>query len=180
MMNKKTTIFAAVAVLATAASANAFFGSDKLTKEEVLQAQEAWAQGIVTIGKAKLDGGDYRTAAKKHIENLYAYGETPVLFKPTKAVQDQFRGTFDEALSYFVGGIVPEDSGFAINPWTAVRFENEGMMIDDDSATAMGNYYFTTLDGTEVKVEYTFGYVRGDDGNVRINVHHSSVPFAAS
>lgn len=180
MRKKNLTVLAGITALATAASAHAFWGSDRLSEAEILKAQDAWAQGIVNIGKAKLDGGDYRQAARTHIETLYAYGETPVLFKPTKAVQDQFRGSFDEALSYFVGGIVAEDKGFAINPWTAVRFENNALMIDEDSATAMGNYYFTTLDGDEVKVEYTFGYVRGDDGQVKINVHHSSVPFPAS
>ena len=180
MLNTKMKLIVGAAALGTMASAHAFFGSDRMTKAEIMQAQDAWAQGIVDIGKAKLDGGDYRAQARTHIDTLYAYGHTPVLFKPTKAVEDQFRGSFDEALSYFVGGDISEDKGFAINPWTAVRFENEGLVIDKDSATAMGNYYFTTLEGDEVKVEYTFGYVRGDDGNVRINVHHSSVPFPAS
>ena len=42
---------------------------------------------------------------------------------------------------------------------------------------AMGNYFFTTPEGDEVKVEYSFGYVLDDGGNVRINLHHSSMPF---
>jgi len=29
----------------------------------------------------------------------------------------------------------------------------------------------------KVRVEYTFGYKRNDDGKVRIYLHHSSVPF---
>ena len=40
----------------------------------------------------------------------------------------------------------------------------------------MGNYFFTTPEGDEVKVEYTFGYVLDDEGALRINVHHSSMP----
>jgi hypothetical protein len=45
-------------------------------------------------------------------------------------------------------------------------------------AVAMGNYWFTPADGgPETKVEYTFGYVRGEDGALKIVVHHSSVPF---
>lgn len=180
MNSKSLKVVAGIAAIGAAASAHAFFGSDKLSETEIKQAQQAWAEGIVNIGKAKLTDGDYRAAARDHINTLYAYGQSPVLFKPTKAAQDQFRGSFDEALSYFVGGIVPEDKGFAINPWTEVRFENEDLVIDKDSATAMGNYYFTTLDGQEVKVEYTFGYIRGDDGAVRINVHHSSLPYPAS
>ena len=49
-----------------------------------------------------------------------------------------------------------EDKGFA-NPWTKVRFENAGMILEENRAIAMGNY-FTDLDGNEAKAEYTFGY----------------------
>jgi hypothetical protein len=42
---------------------------------------------------------------------------------------------------------------------------------------AMGNYFFTDLSGIMVKVEYTFGYIRGNNGNLKINLHHSSLPF---
>ena len=40
----------------------------------------------------------------------------------------------------------------------------------------MGNYFFTDSNGDEVKVEYTFGYVSDENGNLRIQVHHSSMP----
>lgn len=165
-----------IAMLATPALAK----KAAITEAEILAAQEAWAAGIVAIGKASIDGGDYAAAARQHIADLYAYGESTVLFKPTKAAADQFRGTSDEALSYFVRGDIAEDQGFAINPWTAVRFENEDLVIDSDSALAMGNYYFTDPDGNEVKVEYSFGYIRGADGRLRINLHHSSLPFAVN
>ena len=52
-----------------------------------------------------------------------------------------------------------EDGGFAIQPWTKVRFENTGFILEESRAIAMGNYFFTTTDGIEVKVEYTFGYI---------------------
>ena len=42
----------------------------------------------------------------------------------------------------------------------------------------MGEYYFTTLEGTVAKVEYTFQYKRGADGNLKIVVHHSSLPYS--
>merc|ERR1712107_751934 len=32
-------------------------------------------------------------------------------------------------------------------------------------------------DGKETKVEYTFGYFRDSEGQLRINLHHSSLPF---
>ena len=34
--------------------------------------------------------------------------------------------------------------------------------------------------GDEVRVEYTFGYRKNDDGKCRIFLHHSSVPYAAA
>jgi len=44
----------------------------------------------------------------------------------------------------------------------------------------MGDYVFTdATSGDKVRVEYTFGYKRNDDGKVRIYLHHSSVPYAA-
>lgn len=148
-------------------------GHHKITKEEINAAQKAWGDGIVAIGKAE----DHKKAAMEHIEKLYAYGLGPVLFKPTKAAMVQFRDDKDEALSYFVGGKEPEDNGFALAPYTKVRFENHGIAIDCDSALAQGNYYFTKTDGQEIKVEYSFGYVEDKDGKLRINLHHSSLPY---
>lgn len=150
-----------------------------ITAEEVAAAQTAWGEGIVAIGKAFTEGGDFKAAAESHINEFYAYGDdNTVLFKPTLAAQDQFRGTFAEALSYFIGTDGTEDGGFAIKPWTAVRWENEGTVTDGDSAIAMGNYYFTDTDGKDTKVEYTFGYLRDADGKLKINLHHSSLPFS--
>jgi hypothetical protein len=149
-----------------------------ITKADVAEAQQAWGEGIVTIGKAFSEGDDYTEAAEEHIERFYAYGSHPVLFKPTLAAEEQFRGDFDGALSYFVGGSIDEDNGFAIAPYTDVRWENEATFVDSDSAMAMGNYYFTRTSGEEVKVEYSFGYVRDKEGDLKIVLHHSSLPYA--
>jgi hypothetical protein len=145
----------------------------KITKDEINAAQKAWAEGIVNIGKAD----DSKKAALDHLNTLYGYNIGTVLFKPTKASADQFRETKDEALSYFVGGEIKEDSGFALAPYTKVRFDNDDVIIDCDSALAMGNYYFTTTEGQEIKVEYSFGYVKDDKGDLKINLHHSSLPY---
>ena len=153
-------------------------GGKKVTKSEVEAAQREWGQGIVAISRVHSDGGNYEARARQHINTLYAYGETDVMFKPTLASDDQFRETFDEALSYFIGRSGTEDSGFAISGWTNVRWENDGIYTDSNSAMAMGNYYFTGPDGSDTKVEYTFGYVRGDDGKLKINLHHSSLPYS--
>ncbi|MEM6409018.1 MAG: phosphoribosyl-AMP cyclohydrolase [Pseudomonadota bacterium] len=149
-----------------------------ISEQAVIDAQTAWGEGIVAISATHKDGGDFKTRATEHIETLYAYGESDVMFKPTLAAQDQFREKFGEALSYFVGTDGTEDSGFAIKGWTNVRWENNGIFTSDDSAMAMGNYYFTGPDGNETKVEYTFGYILDDAGDLKINLHHSSLPFS--
>lgn len=171
------TILATAAIL-TLSTTSAYAGEcsaghHKITKEEIVAAQKAWGDGIVAIGRAD----DHKKAALKHINNLYAYDLGPVLFKPTKASVVQFRNTKDEALSYFVGGKEPEDKGFALAPYTKVRFENHGIAIDCDTALAQGNYYFMKTDGQKIKVEYSFGYVEDKDGHLKINLHHSSLPY---
>lgn len=152
-----------------------------ITAGEVHQAQEIWGAGIVAIGKAFTDKGDYTGAAGNHLDTLYAFEAGPVLFKPTKAAEIQFRPTREAALSYFVGenDSYKEDHGFAVHPWTKVRFENTETYIHGDYAVAMGNYFFTETNGNEVKVEYTFGYFKDSSGKLKINLHHSSIPFSA-
>lgn len=177
LMFKKTALSAAVMSVAIIGGAHAGSNSS-LTAGQVDQLRTAWGEGIVKIGSVYSSGGDYKAAAKDHIDQFYAYGEADVLFKPTLASDDQFRGSFDEALSYFVGGIVSEDGGFAIAPYTNVRWENEGTTISGNLGMAMGNYFFTKTDGSEVKVEYSFGVQKMDDGDVKIVLHHSSLPFA--
>ncbi|NBC66247.1 MAG: phosphoribosyl-AMP cyclohydrolase [Bacteroidetes bacterium] len=156
--------------------------SSPITQQEVEAAQEAWGQGIVEIGQAFTNEEDYREAAANHVREFYAYGDETILFKPTLASEDQFREDFDQALSYFVGTEGTEDGGFAIAPYTNVRWENEGTIIDEDGdmAVAMGNYFFTGTDGNETKVEYSFAYMKDEDGNLRIILHHSSLPYSPS
>ncbi len=153
--------------------------SENITKDQVLAAQKAWGDGIVRISAAHTKKEDFEAVAKDHVETLYAYGLTPVLFKPTLAAEVQFRSTFEQAMSYFVAanGACPEDKGFAIKGWTAVRFENVDVITSGNTAMAMGNYFFTSPEGEEVKVEYSFGYLLDTDGKVRINLHHSSMPY---
>ncbi len=162
------TLFAAPALAATCAP-----HQKPITPEEVAAAQQAWASGIVAIGQAK----DPKKAALEHLNTLYAYDMGKVLFKPTKAAVVQFRDSKEEALSYFVGGKEPEDKGFALAPFTKVRFENHTVAMDCDSALAQGNYYFTPSSGEDIKVEYSFGYVRDANGRLKINLHHSSLPY---
>lgn len=166
------TLSAATLLMALPAAATP---AGPITLAEIEAAQASWGAGIVAIGQA----ADPRAAADAHIRAHYAFGQTPVLFKPTLASVDPFRGTFDEALSYFVGGGHREDSGFALAPWTSVRFANDTVSADTDSALAMGTYWFGRADGSETRVEYTLGYVRAPDGTLRINLQHSSLPAPA-
>ena len=149
-----------------------------ITKQEVEAAQASWGAGIIRIGKAHSEGGDYVGAAQEHLKTLYGYHLGDVVFKPTLAAEAQFRNDVEGALSYFVGGNekYAEDGGFAIKGWTNVRFENSDVIIDGNTALAMGNYFFTAPDGAEVKVEYTFGYIEDEKGKLRIQLHHSSMP----
>lgn len=170
--------------VAAAAAAAQVDQSDRcITEQEVVAAQKAWGEGIVRIGEVYTAGGDYAAAAAAHIDKFYGYDESLVLFKPTLASVVQFRTSFDSALSYFIGGnpSFPEDKGFAIKPWTNVRWQNVGITNNAcNMAVAMGNYFFTGKDGAETKVEYTFGYIRNAKGDLKIVVHQSSVPYAGA
>merc|ERR1712050_395225 len=163
-------------------------GPAPISIEEVEAAQQLWADSIASISKVYLDGGDYVAAAGEAAGKLYGYGKSDVLFKPTKATAHPFRPTGEDAMSYFVGAeamsndkFKGEDAGFAINGgkgWKSVVFRNHKVDLNGPTAQAMGDYIFTdATSGDEVRVEYTFGYKRCDDGNVRIYLHHSSVPY---
>jgi len=160
-----------------------------VTEDEVRAAQAAWSNAIKTISKTYLSDGDYVAAAAEAAGELYGYGHTNVLFKPTKAAEFQFRPMASEAMSYFVGGDAvdngyKEDGGFAINGgkgWSDVVFDNHQIEVNGDTAIAMGNYYFTcATTKSKTKVEYTFGYKKNADGKVRIFLHHSSVPYSVA
>lgn len=155
--------------------ANAQYG---ITDQEVRATQEKWGAGIVRIGDVFLSKGDYKQEALDHIMDLYDYELGSVAFKPTLVSKIPFRSTIEGALSYFVGGNsnFPEDKGFAIAPYTNVRFENHKIFTYGMKAFAMGHYYFTKLDGEEIKVEYTLGFFkRGSD--IKITLQDSSVPY---
>jgi len=160
-----------------------------ITEQDVQECQAKWANAIQTISKTYLEDGDYIQAAGDAAAELYGYGRTNVLFKPTKAADEPFRPTGESAMSYFVGGSavengLEEDAGFAINGgkgWAKVVFDNHQIEYLGNAAIAMGTYYFTCATTAEIaRVEYTFGYKRNDDGKSRIFLHHSSVPYAPS
>ena len=150
-----------------------------ITEDQDIEAQNQWGAGVVKIGSLKSIRKECEIFAGTFLDQHYCFGKSTVLFKPTKCAQEQFRPTKAEATSYFIAGegrSCEEDKGFAINPWTKVRFENTGFILEEKRALAMGNYYFTDLEGNEAKVEYTFGY-QLIDGTLKIDLHHSSFPY---
>merc|ERR1712157_385871 len=160
-----------------------------VTRAEVLEVQSKWAAAIANISKVHKEGGDYIKAAGEAAGELYAYGHSDVMFKPTKAAEFPFRPTAEEAMSYFVGGNVvdggyKEDGGFAINGgkgWKSCVYKNHQVQLKGGLGIAMGTYDFTcATTGSVATVEYTFGYTRCTDGKVRIFLHHSSVPYSAA
>ncbi|MGB0633374.1 MAG: hypothetical protein ACPGKX_02230 [Flavobacteriaceae bacterium] len=152
-----------------------------ISLKDVQSIQKKWGENLVELGKLKGDFDACKKESKLMIDSLYGFDNGEVLFKPTKAKDQQFRLTFEGAQSYFIGEdqSFSEDKGFALQPWTNVRFENASVILNEKSAIAMGNYFFTEANGNEVKVEYTFGYFLNNEGELKINLHHSSLPYSA-
>lgn len=155
-----------------------------ITEAEVNAAQQAWCDGLVKIGKAYKDNGDYKAIAGQIIEEAYDFKDGRVFFRPTLAVAPQaFRTTKAGTLAYFVGGDpkFPDDKGFALAPWVKCRYDNaiEGtnaIQIFGDIALAMGNVYLTGDDGKEIFVDKFFAFRKGSDGKLRLIVHKSALP----
>ena len=147
--------------------------------QEIEKAQKNWGEGIVKIGGLKDSVKECRMFTVDFISKMYDYDNGIVQFKPTKASDTQFRGDLKAALSYFIGSNSDfiEDNGFALNPWVSVEFENNSINIIDDIAIAMGNYFFTDNGGSKTKVEYSYVYKKNDEGDLKIILHHSSLPF---
>ena len=155
-----------------------------ITEEQVNQAQQAWCDGLINIGTVYRQGGDYRAVATEIVDSLYDYKDGVVFFKPTLAHgANTFRSTRDGAISYFVGGNAdfPDDAGFALKVWKKVWYDNNaaenGIQIHGDTAITMGNVYLINEKDEEVMVDKTFVFHLGEDGQLRLCVHKSSLPY---
>ena len=148
----------------------------EITAKDIEAAQKMWGDAVVAIGKA---GDKASETAEGAAKSAYAFDLGPIQFKPTLAAETPFRPDLEGSLSYFVGGNekYTEDKGFALKPWSNVRFDNHTVKMHGNVAIAMGHYFFTGPDGTETKVEYTKGYVKTDDGKVLIFLQDSSLPY---
>ena len=147
--------------------------------EDIELAQAKWGENLIKIGSLKTNRNASEKATESMLNELYAFDLGKVLFKPTKAAEIQFRLNLEAAKSYFIGGdnSFKEDIGFALQPWVQVKFKNSSVILNNENALAMVNYFFTDPNGLQVKVEYTFSYIRQLKGPLKINMHHSSFPY---
>jgi len=153
-----------------------------ITAQEVQAAQEAWGAALIQISQDFKKGGAKRATktAEAVLDKAYGYNIGPVLFKPTLTTGDQvFRTTREGALAYFVGGNkrFPNDSGFALKGWEKFEYKNAAVFINGDMALTMGNVMLTGADGKVTKVDKTWGFKKDQQGQLRIVLHHSSLPY---
>ncbi|RJK99492.1 phosphoribosyl-AMP cyclohydrolase [Paracoccus aestuarii] len=156
-----------------------------LTQAEVEAAQQAWGEGLVRIAHDYDIGGidRARDSAAAVLDGAYGHDMGPVLFKPTLAGGEQtFRTTPEGALAYFIGhdDDFPQDQGFALKGWTGVEVENAAIFIAGDTALTMGHVHITGPDGAVTTVDKTWGFQRDAAGDLRIVLHHSSLPYGVN
>lgn len=153
-----------------------------LSLKDLEIAQNEWAKFIIQIGKLHLDkSSNLKDYTLNGINTLYDT-ESELLFKPTKASEIPFRPSLESALSYFIGSnsSFSEDKGFALEPWKHVVFNNSSTSFSKNMCFANGHYFFTNLENKDTKVEYTFGYKAvPSTQNLKIFIHHSSLPYSA-
>lgn len=153
-----------------------------ITRDQVIAAQNAWGDALVKISSTYDSSGfdAAKKTAEAVIDSAYGYTLGPVLFKPTLTEAPQtFRTTREGALAYFVGGnpTFAKDTGFALKHWRKYEIQNAALFMDGNVAISMGNVRLTDRDGNITVVDKTWGWRRGTDGNLRIVLHHSSLPY---
>ena len=124
-----------------------------------------------------------KATANRVLDAAYGYNLGVVLFKPTLTHGAQtFRTTKAGALAYFVGDdrSFPADKGFALGGWKKYEYRNAGIFINGDLAITMGNVILTDKDGKVTTVDKTWGFKKDSQGQLRIVLHHSSLPFQPS
>ena len=148
-----------------------------MREEDIINIQKEWASGIVKMGKLSNDRDSLESFTSDFLDKIYDF-DNQVLFKPTKAANEQFRNSKGSAYSYFIAGDnreCQEDNGFALSNWTEILFDNSNIIINEDIAIAMGNYTFKN-ETSNIKVEYSFIYKNYGD-EIKIILHHSSLPY---
>ena len=148
-----------------------------MREEDIINIQKEWASGIVKMGELSNDRDSLESFTSDFLDKIYDF-DNQVLFKPTKAANEQFRNSKGSAYSYFIAGDdreCQEDNGFALSNWTEIIFDNSNIIINKDIAIAMGNYTFKN-EASKIKVEYSFVY-KNYGNEIKIILHHSSLPY---
>ena len=153
-----------------------------IDEKEISQARIDWGKGIVSISNGfESEGIEQATLiANDILDKLYGFEFGPILFKPTQSGGEQtFRHNKEGALSYFVGhnSKYPLDSGFGIKFWREVKSETSAVLVDKDIAMWMGWVFLTNKDGDLVKVDKSWVYKKASSGELKIILHHSSIPY---
>ena len=151
-----------------------------ITEKMVIDAQKTWSEWLLKISKAHVEGGDYKKVASEAIDAGYNYQNGIVLFKPTLTTGEQtFRLDKEGAMSYFVGGNpkYKDDKGFALKGWVRYITKNSGIILNGSTAISMGNIYLYDKDGNETVVDKTWGFKMNELGELKIILHHSSLPY---
>tara|TARA_A100000164_G_scaffold366752_1_gene387945 strand:+ start:274 stop:720 length:447 start_codon:yes stop_codon:yes gene_type:complete len=134
----------------------------------------SWKDGIIRIGKAYLLNVEYKEYAEEFIEAHYAFDSESVLFKPTFTKEVIFRNSRDKALSYFIGGSIKEDHGFALKPWEQILIDELNILEENELIIAMGIFKLKPINEEEIiSVAFTFVFTENND-SLKIKVHHSS------
>lgn len=159
--------------------------NQNVSQQELLAAQKAWCAALVDISQTFETKGiaAAKTLASKVIDQAYGYQMGAVLFKPTLANDEHtFRTTKAGALSYFVADDTnfKQDSGFALKNWTACDIDNAALFINGEMALTQGHVTVTNKAGQATTVDKTWGFKRDDAGQLRIVLHHSSLPYVAN
>jgi hypothetical protein len=166
----------------TPAAAAMMVMNTNINQAQVMQAQQAWCDALLSISRAYRSGGfsQARATAEKVLDQAYGYAYGPVAFKPTLTSGAQtFRPTKQGALAYFVGGdpAYPNDRGFALNPWDKCALRTQVIQLYGNVGITMGNVDLTDSSGKVTTVDKTWAFLREPDGQTRIVLHHSSLPY---
>lgn len=153
-----------------------------ISEADVVAAQKAWGDGLVSISTIFDTQGlaAAKAEAGRMIDAVYGYQLGPVLFKPTLAYgSETFRTTRAGALAYFVGddAAFPTDTGFALKHWVEVKIENAAIFLTSTTGTSVGNVKLKDKSGNVTVVDKTWQFLKDSDGRLRIMAHHSSLPY---
>lgn len=171
-------------LLSFAATATEQVVNNTISHQEVLDAQQAWGDALINISQTYEKQGleAAKTLAQQVLDQAYGYQQGAVLFKPTLATGDKtFRTDSAGALSYFVGtdSNYPLDTGFALKDWQQYSFNNAAIYINGDVALTMGHVKVTNSKGQETVVDKSWAFKKDQQGQLRIVLHHSSLPYQA-